>query len=84
MTTPQEVVTKSDENSLPTPPADQAGATDGSQTDMAAEKREGRVQRRYRKRHAVSVETTPEGAIMTQLDQKKYAFVLLTDKISRF
>lgn len=69
---PQETVTKPDENSLP-PPTDQAGATDGSQSDAAADKREDRVHRRCRKRHAV--EKPPEGGMMTEADQKKYAFV---------
>lgn len=72
---PQEAVTKPDENSLPTPPSDQAGTTDGSKTDAATHKTEGQVQRRYRKRHAVPVEKPPEGGIMTELDQIKYAFV---------
>lgn len=75
---PQEAATKPDENSLPAPPADQAGEADGSKTDaVTADKREGRVQRRSRKRHAVPAEKPPEGGIMTELDQIKYAFVLL-------
>lgn len=75
VSTPQEAATKPDENSLPTPPSDQAAATDGSKTDVAADGKQGRVQRRYRKRHAVPVEKPPEGSIMTELDQIKYAFV---------
>lgn len=74
VSTPQEAVTKPDENSLPTPPSDQAGATDGSKTDAAADRREGQVQRRYRKRRAVPVEQPPEGSMVTELDQTKYAF----------
>lgn len=84
VSTPQEAVTKPDENSLPTPPSDQAGATDGSKTDEAADRREGRSQRRYRKRHAVPVEKPPEGGITTELDQIKYAIVHLTAKISLY
>lgn len=69
---PQEAVTKPDENSLPAPPADQAGEADGSKTDAAtADKREGQVQRRPRKRHAVPADKPPEGGIITELDQIK-------------
>lgn len=68
---PQKAETKPNESCQPTPPAAQEGNANVSKTNTTGGKREGRVQRRSRKWHAVAAITPPEGSSNKELEQTK-------------